>query len=506
MKSGNTYYLEAAIRANYSGFNRSDKSTARQSQFQLKDLLNTEISNIKRTNSYDPRYLMVGDNYLFFPDLYGVLLRRENSYYRVNLSNAYITDIRISEHGKDGIYSFGKLEGTIRATIEKPIEETTLPKILSYTESAEQKQFIVTNNTSGDLTPVDVDTAKPLRVTTDGQKNKYVNGGSIFGCLTLLVLVIILLGSYWKSIGIFLLVLGGIFLLGWLAGAIRQWIGYIVTCLLLVGFLSWLFSATSKSRNRQNEIKKDDVTETTTIKKDTTHRNTGDSILIVHHRNWNDYNGSVYETDLIIRQNDYLNSKRFHFALQDNYAGSEQEFWENVYNNLSKQDRNGLEFIYEKFDSIARAKRLSQVEFANLVVSCIQDIPYVLISNLDCERYKMENPQDASVINQTGCFGPSKFGVQSPNEFMYNLKGDCDTRTLFCFTVLSRFNYDVAILNSDQYRHSILGINMPVSGTFKTYRGNRYYLWETTAKGCIPGFLAADYRNLNYWDFILLSK
>ncbi|TMI65794.1 MAG: hypothetical protein E6H07_07765 [Bacteroidetes bacterium] len=504
MKPGSKYYLQATIRANYSGFNRDDKSTKRQSQFQLKDLLNTEISNIQRIDGYDSKYLTVGDNYLFFPDLYGVLLKHGGTYYRINLSNSYLTDIRLSEHGKDGIYSFGKLEGIVNATIENPIQETVLPKVLSYSDSSEEKQITVTNNTSGDLTPVDIDTAKPIK-TTD-QKNKYINGGSIFGCLTLLVLGIILLGAYWKSIGIFLLLLGGILFLGWLFGSIRQWIGYIVAALVIIGILSWFFSTTSKTKSSLTERGKDDARETSTIRKDTTQKDKSDSILIVHHRNWNDYAGHAYETDLIIRQNDYLNSKRFHFGLSDGYTGSEHEFWRNIYNQLSNTDKGGLQFIYEKLDSIARNDNMDQVQFANMVVSCVQDIPYVLISNLDCDRYKIENPQDVSVINQTGCFGPSKFGVQSPTEFMYNLKGDCDTRTLFCFTVLSRFNYDVAILNSNQYRHSILGINIPVEGEYKMYRGNRYYLWETTAKGCIPGFISPDYRNMSYWDFILLSK
>ena len=36
------------------------------------------------------------------------------------------------------------------------------------------------------------------------------------------------------------------------------------------------------------------------------------------------------------------------------------------------------------------------------------------------------------------------------------------------FSVLSAFNYDVAILNSDVYRHSILGLNLPQTGQYKT--------------------------------------
>ncbi len=50
-------------------------------------------------------------------------------------------------------------------------------------------------------------------------------------------------------------------------------------------------------------------------------------------------------------------------------------------------------------------------------------------------------------------------GVYAPVEFVSNLRADCDTRTVMIYTLLSRFNYDVAILNSEKYRHSVLGLN-----------------------------------------------
>jgi len=192
--------------------------------------------------------------------------------------------------------------------------------------------------------------------------------------------------------------------------------------------------------------------------------------------------------------------------MKENGFDNEVAFWHYVYQGLSDKDRNSLHFIYDKFDSIGKKNNLNQAEFANMVVSCVQDIPYILVANLDCDKYKMANPADVEIINRTGCFGPVKFGVQSPNEFMYTLKGDCDTRTLFCYTVLSHFDYDVAILSSNEYRHSILGVNVPVSGTYKNYDNKRYYLWETTAEGCALGFLAPDFSNLNNWDFNILSK
>ena len=86
---------------------------------------------------------------------------------------------------------------------------------------------------------------------------------------------------------------------------------------------------------------------------------------------------------------------------------------------------------------------------------------------------------------------------------LHHLNGDCDSRTLFIYTVLKKFNYDVVILNSDLYAHSIIGLNIPSSGRYKYYNGKRYYTWETTAKGYELGVLPADFSNIDYWYIAL---
>lgn len=508
MKLTHKYYLKAKIIARYSGFRRGDFSSNRKIKYQIRDLLNTEITSLIRTEEYNPKFLVIDDEYLFFPELYGVLFERDNVFFRVNLTNVYITNIHVSEHGKDGIYSFGKLEGIIVGTIEKSIEETVLPEVLTYIDSSEEKQIKFINNTSGTRIPVDETTIhqkedNEIKPVTSG---KHIGFGDILGWLFLLFIGVILIVSFWQYIGITLLTFGGIYFLSWLAGAAKQIIRFIFGALVILGLLSWLFTTTSSFKGQRQAKKTDRKKEVTEIRKDTTRQNKGDSILISHHRIWKDYDGSNYETDLLINQSDYFSSKKYHFNFTDGGFSSESAFWNTLYRNFSVNDTKALYFIYDKFDSIGRKNNLDQVQFANMVVSCIQDIPYVLIANLDCDTYKKENPADIDIIRNTGCYGPVKFGVQSPVEFMYNLKGDCDTRTLFCYTVLSHFKYDVAILLSNQYRHSVLGVSIPVRGAFKNYNGKKYYLWETTAPNCAPGFMAPDFGNLNYWDFILISN
>jgi hypothetical protein len=89
---------------------------------------------------------------------------------------------------------------------------------------------------------------------------------------------------------------------------------------------------------------------------------------------------------------------------------------------------------------------------------------------------------------------------------MANLKGDCDTRTLFLYTILSHYGYDVALLSSEYYNHSLIGINLPYDGISYLYKSQRYVLWETTAANIRPGSLPNEISNINYWRISLKSK
>jgi hypothetical protein len=87
-----------------------------------------------------------------------------------------------------------------------------------------------------------------------------------------------------------------------------------------------------------------------------------------------------------------------------------------------------------------------------------------------------------------------------------NNKGDCDTRAIVLFTILDHFNYDVAMLVSEEYGHCILGVNMPGTGTYKSHFGKRYYVWETTAKDFQLGQLPPEISNMQNWRIVLTSN
>lgn len=88
---------------------------------------------------------------------------------------------------------------------------------------------------------------------------------------------------------------------------------------------------------------------------------------------------------------------------------------------------------------------------------------------------------------------------------MTNLYGDCDTRTLLLYTMLAHYGFDVALLSSEYYNHSIIGINLPLSGLAYTYGNQRYVLWETTAPNIKAGVLPNEISNLNHWRISLKS-
>jgi hypothetical protein len=228
--------------------------------------------------------------------------------------------------------------------------------------------------------------------------------------------------------------------------------------------------------------------------------------IIIHHRIWKDYNDSVYEGNVWVRTRDMAESGGFKNRLtvsRDPYRG-----YDGMLNALQMNDRNLLPGVYQLLDSIHRQRYLCRVGFAEMVVAFVQDIPYSLVLDRDCNPDLYSDPFTRSYLQTAGasCSGHERFGINTPVEFMGTLKGDCDTRTLLLYTLLAHYGYDVAILSSEVYSHSLLGIVLPVSGVSYSFHGKDYTLWETTAEGMPPGVIAPSLNNLSNWRISLTSK
>ncbi len=246
---------------------------------------------------------------------------------------------------------------------------------------------------------------------------------------------------------------------------------------------------------------------------DTTNTNKNDSItpkindtIISRFRSWQDYEGNKYEGFYQIKLSDFYNAHQYKNNLK--LHQTDRRSYDEMIYHLKEYDKNKLNGLYKLLDSINTTNKLNEIQFAKVVVSFVQDIPYTLILDDGCNAslYNDEFTRNYLSSPNARCEGNQKFGINTPIEFLTNLNGDCDTRTLLLYTVLSHYNYDVALLCSEQYGHSILGVNLPINGTAINYNGERYVVWETTAPNIRPGILSPQFSNLNNWRISIKSK
>lgn len=222
------------------------------------------------------------------------------------------------------------------------------------------------------------------------------------------------------------------------------------------------------------------------------------------HRIWRDNYGNSYHGDLTVREKDFTELKK----LTSTYnATTTKNFWGNLYHYLEKESAPSLDLLVATFRQIEQEHQLTQMEFAEMVVTCIQDIPYSFVFQEECLEADVYEDSIKYILQKCPdcCIGNILYGIQNPVSFMQNLKGDCDTRTVLIYSILKHFGYDVAILNSDFYRHSIIGLHLPAAGQHKIYKGKKYMLWETTAQFYEIGKLPSNFNNVTHWNVVLSS-
>ena len=220
------------------------------------------------------------------------------------------------------------------------------------------------------------------------------------------------------------------------------------------------------------------------------------------HLKWIDFDNQKYKGSFDISYNDILKSNHRLNMLQN----SGQSSYHDVYSNVYKNDVNALNNLYLMLDSIRNKRGQDLVTFANTIVTMVQSIKYVLILDKDCsDPYILKNQMIRELLNAgIRCRGFAPFGIRTPVQFFETFEGDCDTRTLLLYTIFKHFKYDVAIINSDVYGHSMLGLTLPrANGAYLFYNGKKYYFWETTSFGNKLGQLDRSIGNLNFWKIEL---
>ncbi|MCU0449761.1 MAG: hypothetical protein MUC97_07930 [Bernardetiaceae bacterium] len=227
----------------------------------------------------------------------------------------------------------------------------------------------------------------------------------------------------------------------------------------------------------------------------------------VHRRQWADSRQNQYRGRLAVSESHFTDSRRRRETLHDPfYNGNYTDYWRQIYMEVAHADLKKLPKVYQMFDSLRLKNRLRSVEFADAVVSCVQDIPYVLLHEHTCAEIDSMYPAYRELHQQSACVPGIRFGLQSPSEFIFNLKGDCDTRVVLLYNLLSHYGYDVAILVSEHYGHSVLGLCAPARGHFVPYHGKKYYVWETTQTGYPLGEIDPSFSEMKYWEVALASR
>ena len=292
-------------------------------------------------------------------------------------------------------------------------------------------------------------------------------------------------------------------------GRLLKFIGGLLSLFAIIALLSQF-----NFFNPKKGTKKDDNTEYDNTDEDkwdykpeevtdTIYSKEKDTIAVTylkHNLKWNDNNQNPHQALLLVRK-DYFNIANIKRNQLEINSNNFRDYYHQIYSNLINQNKSFLDSVAKEYSRIGKTENLNRQQFADMVVTSIQNIPYYLVHDLSHREADLKYGGFISEYHQTGkpCLEKIKFGVQAPVEFIGNFKGDCDTRSLFLFHVLSKFGYNVVMLGSEQYSHCIIGISGNYSGDFVSYNGLKYYVWETTATGFTPGNISPECGNMRYW-------
>lgn len=219
-------------------------------------------------------------------------------------------------------------------------------------------------------------------------------------------------------------------------------------------------------------------------------------MFVTHSRSWVEYMKNVgFCSMYAVNYSDANAAEINRNSMNVPFYGDEDAYWLQVYSRLYLDSKDHLQSLQDTLTSIRSADSLDRDEFARMVVSFVQDIPYEYVIPDEC------NGSEASPCN-----GQVLFGLYSPVEFVYGMHGDCDTRTVLLYTLLRNFGYEPLILNSHEYLHSMLALDIASSGgeDFE-YNGKKYAFWETTNVGWLAGMIPPDMNNKDYW-FVALDS
>ncbi|MFW5800058.1 MAG: hypothetical protein ACOCV8_04495, partial [Spirochaetota bacterium] len=150
-----------------------------------------------------------------------------------------------------------------------------------------------------------------------------------------------------------------------------------------------------------------------------------------------------------------------------------EEYWEAVYTVMRLDNDKRVKIISRIFEYAINHHNMRAGEDLIMISSFIQHIHYLIPNNY--------------------------FEIHAPLDSILKDEGDCDTKSLLIGMILKNLGYETLILYSSHYRHAMAGINLNGFGDYITYKGKKYSILETTAKGWLIGMLPPDVSDLRYW-------
>jgi hypothetical protein len=263
----------------------------------------------------------------------------------------------------------------------------------------------------------------------------------------------------------------------------------IVSVFSLLHLNPKIFDEKNTARNLilEDSLIKVDLILVEETKKDDTVKKT-DADYIKRTWSWKSFDGKRYTINFKVLKSDFINAT--------NRRAKSKNIESDLYSELSYGDYQGLSDMIDQYKEIIAKENLDYYGSMDMIVSSIQNIPYVLVVPNACPLtdFGMTFTNNCAVsTNPSGCCSfVMPWGVFSPIEFAIKSTGDCDTRSLFAYTILKNLGYDIAVMVSNSESHSVLGVsvpNIPKGGdrTGNGYFASKYYLWELTSYGPLLG-------------------
>jgi hypothetical protein len=290
--------------------------------------------------------------------------------------------------------------------------------------------------------------------------------------------------------------------------SLAKWALYMILFLAFLGWIgSWLKDSGSTERSDGGEGKVEADKPRLNPKQDTLAPMPWD-YLTDHRIGWNDFIQHSFLAQYSTSSLQFEDSKSMHPAFANPQVSEAMQYWNAVYTEFARQDAPKLDSLLRYFQNEQKAKNLNPVQTAEMVVTFIQEIPYCLVHEGSC----LEASKQAGFIgdyHRSGkiCLPDIIGGVQSPYEFLHNLKGDCDTRSLLGFSMLSQMGIPASVWVSEPYGHSVLGVGLGSGGSYyKMVGGIRHSAVELTAKGFRLGMMSPEQGDMNNWEIALYKN